>query len=59
MSQNFYASEAGNRKMPKNDTMMLPSSLRIDEIIRAAKNFEVEEEGERLSDEGKPQVARW
>jgi hypothetical protein len=47
------------KKKPQNDIMILPASLRIDEIIWAAKNFEVPEEGKHLANKGKSQVARW
>jgi hypothetical protein len=51
--------ETNKKKMPKNDIMILPASLGIDEIIWAAKNFEVPEEGKHLANKGKSQVARW
>jgi hypothetical protein len=41
--------ETNKKKMPKNDIMILPASLGIDEIIWAAKNFEVPEEGKHLA----------
>ena len=44
------------KKKPQNDIMILPASLRIDEIIWAAKNFEVPEEGKHLANKGKSQV---
>jgi hypothetical protein len=47
------------KKMRKNDIMILPASLGIDEIIWAAKNFEVPEEGKHLANKGQSQVARW
>jgi hypothetical protein len=51
--------ETNKKKMPKNDIMISPASLGIDEIIWAAKNFEVPEEGKHLANKGKSQVARW
>jgi len=54
-----YASRNKQKKMPKNDIMISPASLGIDEIIWAAKNFEVPEEGKHLANKGKSQVARW